>query len=363
MLPSAHMVDLTVDDGYATADDLTVLPARDASPTNIPTIDTPSEISEQSYDGTTLPLPPKGASTSELLQALLASSAATNQLLVQLVREQRPDRGRPQLVQPTRVKEPSPPRDPDFFDDGRSRTSKRPVDLSLPNVDAKLEPEPSFPTYAYNPPPTLPAAGSGAPSPAASTTPPDPSHHQRIRGYWIGAGSPRPSDFSEDSDQSARTHGSQPDNTGTDAHRPPATPPDPAPQTAPSRKSSVRSTSRAHRRSQQHTPTAPAEKKTPGSAPAGQTTPSADAPPFTPSASPSAASKSDASATADSLPTPPAHDSLIDVYADIHAARRADMHAAKAMYPHVSTLGPAIVTVGSSTNRPNLSMQYSCFCN
>ena len=43
-------------------------------------------------------------------------------------------------------------------------------------------------------------------------------------------------------------------------------------------------------------------------------------------------------------PTPPAKDSLGDTYADIHAARRADMHAATAMYTHVTTLGAAVAT-------------------
>ena len=72
MLPSTNLVDLTVDDGYATADDLAVPLAPELQPMRAPTFATPSDVSDQSYDGTTLPLPPTGASTSELLQALLA---------------------------------------------------------------------------------------------------------------------------------------------------------------------------------------------------------------------------------------------------------------------------------------------------
>ena len=84
MLPAPHLVDLTVDDGYATADDLAIPLAPDLQPMRAPTFATPSDVSDQSYDGTTLPLPPKGASTSELLQALLASSAPPTPALAPL---------------------------------------------------------------------------------------------------------------------------------------------------------------------------------------------------------------------------------------------------------------------------------------
>ena len=342
MLPSTNLVDLTVDDGYATADDDTIPSAPDAPHPGAPDDQhhgaTPSDISDESFDGSTLLLPPKEPTTNDLLRALLTASSATNLLLTQLLSGDRPDNGRPKLVQPRRQPPAAEvPRNPDFFDDGRPRTSKRPIDLSLPIVDTtKLEPV--LPRYSYNPPPIPTAADPDAPAPAVSEPTPDPRQPQRIRGHWIGAGSPRPSDFSEETDQHATPSGGQSDTTSTDSRRTPATPPDPAAKTAPSRKSPARSTARAPRRSSKHTPAASPGTTAPASAPADPSTPTAGAPtPATP-ATPSAGDKCNAPAAAESLPTPPAKDSLVDTYADIHAARRADMHAATAMYTHVNTL-------------------------
>ena len=131
MLPSTNLVDLTVDDGYATADDDTIPSAPDAPHPGAPDDQhhgaTPSDISEESYDGSTMLLPPKEPTTNDLLRALLTASSATNLLLTQLLSGERPDNGRPRLVQPRR-QPPAPevPRDPDFFGDGRPRTSKHP---------------------------------------------------------------------------------------------------------------------------------------------------------------------------------------------------------------------------------------------
>ena len=111
--------DLTIDqsDGYSTADEVATPPETEPALT----VTTPSEISDVSYDGTTMPLPPKTPTTHDLVMSLLAASSTTKQLLAQLVTELKTDRGRPTLVQHLRTpKAPRTPHDPDFYDDGWS---------------------------------------------------------------------------------------------------------------------------------------------------------------------------------------------------------------------------------------------------